>query len=55
MLACGLKIIKENLDKGYDVIFTDGDIVFLKDPINYLKNQIGDYDLLSQSSYGVGA
>ncbi len=43
-----LKIIKENLDKGYDVIFTDGDIVFLKDPINYLKNEISDYDLLCQ-------
>jgi hypothetical protein len=43
-----LKIIKENLEKGYNVIFTDGDIVFLKNPIDYLKSQIKDYDMLCQ-------
>jgi hypothetical protein len=42
------QIIKENLEKGYNVIFTDGDIVFLKNPFEYLKNNILEYDLLFQ-------
>tara|TARA_B100001093_G_scaffold486732_1_gene522329 strand:- start:84 stop:842 length:759 start_codon:yes stop_codon:yes gene_type:complete len=42
------QIIKENLDKGYDVLFTDGDIVFLKNPFEYLKNNVNEYDLLFQ-------
>jgi len=42
------KIIKENLEENKTVIFVDGDIVFLRNPINYLKQQIGDNDILVQ-------
>ena len=41
--------IHNELVKGNDVIFTDGDIVFDQDPIQYLVDNIGDNDLLIQN------
>lgn len=41
--------INNELVNGNDVIFTDGDIVFEKDPIQYLVDNIGDNDLIIQN------
>ena len=42
------KIIKEMLEENKTVIFIDGDIVFLKNPIHYLMGKINDNDILVQ-------
>tara|TARA_B100000787_G_scaffold166269_2_gene151241 strand:- start:10746 stop:13265 length:2520 start_codon:yes stop_codon:yes gene_type:complete len=41
--------INNELIKGNDVIFTDGDIVFEKNPIQYFIDNIGDSDLFIQN------
>ena len=41
--------INNELLKGNDIIFTDGDIVFEKNPIQYFINNIGDNDLIIQN------
>ena len=44
-----LYCINKELVSGNDVIFTDGDIVFEKNPYFYLTQHIGDNDLLIQN------
>lgn len=44
-----IHVIHLELIKGNDVIFTDGDIVFHKNPIPYLLDNIEDYELLIQN------
>lgn len=44
-----IHVINLELVKGNDVIFTDGDIVFYKNPIPYLLSNIGDNELLIQN------
>tara|TARA_Y100000389_G_scaffold141289_1_gene139141 strand:+ start:12956 stop:15367 length:2412 start_codon:yes stop_codon:yes gene_type:complete len=44
-----IHVIHLELIQGNDVIFTDGDIVWYKNPIPYLLNNIGDYELLVQN------
>ena len=41
-----LKVIKDYLDNGFDVLYSDLDIIFLKDPIPYLMDEIKDNDIL---------
>jgi len=41
--------INNELIKGNDVIFTDGDIVFENNPIPYFIDNIGDFDLFIQN------
>ncbi|NIP31246.1 MAG: hypothetical protein GTO02_16300 [Candidatus Dadabacteria bacterium] len=41
-----LRIIKEYIDKGFDVLYSDLDIIFLKDPTDYIKGEIRDNDIL---------
>lgn len=41
-----LEIVKEYIDKGQDVLFSDLDIVFLRNPVEYLQSEIKDNDIL---------
>ena len=41
--------MNNELVNGNDIIFTDGDIVFEKNPFQYLIDQINDHDLLIQN------
>lgn len=44
-----IHVIHLELIEGNDVIFTDGDIVFHKNPIPYLLENIGEHELLIQN------
>lgn len=43
-----LRIIKGYLKSGFDVFYTDIDVIFLKNPLSYLKKTANEYDLLVQ-------
>ena len=43
------KIILPYLESGEDVIYSDGDIVYFKNPFSYLEKEIENNDLLIQS------
>ena len=43
--------IHKELMQGNNVIFIDGDIVFEKNPFDYLQNEIGDNDILIQNDF----
>lgn len=44
-----IHVLHLELLKGNDVVFTDGDIVFYKNPFPYLMSNIEDYELLVQN------
>jgi len=46
-----LYVINNELIKGNDIIFTDGDIVFEKNPLEYMKDNIKHYDILVQNDH----
>lgn len=43
-----IEIVHRLLRRGHDVLFTDGDIVFLRDPRAFLKDRLGQADILVQ-------
>lgn len=43
------KAILIHLEKGEDVLYSDGDIVFIRNPFEYLKQNLGENELLIQN------
>lgn len=52
--AAKIDITYRILKLGYDVIMTDGDIIWKKNPISKLEKYIKNYDMLIQSDNGPG-
>ena len=45
-----LNLIHDALKRGKTCLYSDPDVVFLKNPMDYLKELMNDYDMVIQSN-----